>query len=161
VNQLQKLLICSLAALLAGCGELSYDVGRSRRYQRGGYVPGHVFRLNTEAKVIATAATPHKHELQRASMPHPQIFHIVRRVPAGSQIHINSLRRRIVIVAGFSMGDFVEVHGTILDRKNGTFTIEGDSDLSIERPTGFAPPIASPNPKYLTDITSGFADEHR
>lgn len=180
MNQLQKLLICLLAAVLTGCGEFSYDVGQSRRYTHGGYVPGRVYRLQTDAIVIAPTDTPyrtylqgegtwvmadappadtrHQRFLQRAAMPHPPIFKIVRRVPAGSQLRIDSLRRRFVIVAGFSMGDWVEVHGSILDRQNGTFTIEGDSDLSTERTALFTPSILIPNPKYLKDITPHAAD---
>ena len=185
VNEVQKLLLFFLPLFVTGCGSITYDVSHSRRYQSGGYIPGHVYRLKTDAIVIAPTDAPyrtflqreqiwvmteappadtrHQRFLQRAAMPHPPVFKVVRRVPAGSRLRIDSLRHHL---ANFvTTENWIEVHGTILDgrRENSAVKIEGDSDLSLERtfPFRLQPAIPGPNPKYLEDTTRNATAQYR
>jgi hypothetical protein len=179
VKNARRLLLGALPAFLAGCGSITYDVSKSRLYTSdGGYVPGHVYRLKTDAVVLALTDQPYpsfqqyervwlmaeapppdprnRRYLQRAAMPHPPIFKIVRRVPAGSRLRIDSLRHHLANFVTYE--NWIDVHGTILDgpRENSAFEIEGESDLSIARSGSFGltPDIPMPNPKYLKDVNS-------
>jgi len=177
----RRLFLCILPVFASGCGEFSHDVGHDRPYRSGGYVPGHILHLKTDAIVIAPTDSPYRtfvpsegvwtmtdppsretasqHFLQRAEMPYPPLFKVIRRVPAHSRLRVDSLRRRTQFLAGFTTLDAIEIHVTILDGRGeeSGVIIEGDSDLSTNsiRLFGRTTNLPLPNPKYLEDITPG------
>lgn len=136
--------------LLVGCGDFSHDVSHSRVYQSGGFIPGHVYRLKTNATVVNEPMYPNHRYLERGNFDdwlhgssgmHP-LWHIT----AGSLFRVDSLYHSLQI--GLTETSTIDLYGIVL----------GHEDLPVQLHFGktyrgeHAPLIPAVDPRYLEDI---------
>ena len=131
-----------------GCGDLSHDVSRSRLYQSGGVIPSHIYRLKTDALVVADPKYPDLRYLRRSDFkPSPGGFFKLRpvwRVPAGSKLCVDYLHH--FLIRTITEDNFIEVYGSILDDRH--------DELSVRRST-FIPEVTT-REIYEATSRSGF-----
>jgi hypothetical protein len=149
----RPILFYAIALFLAGCGDLSHDVSHKTAYKRGGCIPGHIYRLKSDAAVVtkvgySALSLVREEDLHRK--PLDQIkWHREWCVPAGSKLRIDSIYHHWIVA--ITEDNWLLVYGTVLDGRHEKFSVQ--ISYGFTHPESARPHIPTLDHRYLEDIT--------